>query len=288
MSDTLITPPQLAARLGKPDLVVIDCRFDLGRPDWGEQEYARARIPQARYAHLDRDLSGAVSATTGRHPLPAPDRLAERFGEWGIDAHTLVVAYDQGPGAFAARLWWLLRWLGHSRAAVLDGGLAAWQAQRLALEEGPPGASARRPVRFEGAPDEHRVAHTAEIERWVTEGALARGERVLVDARSAERFAGRDEPLDPVAGHVPGACNHPFTDNLSAGRFLPAAALRARFEPLLAGRPAETVICMCGSGVTACHNLLALEVAGLRGARLYVGSWSEWIRDPRRPVACEP
>ena len=288
MSDTLITAPQLAARLGKPGLVVVDCRFDLGRPDWGEQEYAHARIPQARYAHLDRDLSGAVSATTGRHPLPARDRLAELFGQWGIDARTLVVAYDQGPGAFAARLWWLLRWLGHWRIAVLDGGLAAWQAQRLALEEGPPSASVSRPTRLEVGLNEHMVAHTAEIERMVTEGVLARGERVLVDARSAERFAGRDKSLDPIAGHVPGACNYPFTDNLSAGRFLPAAALRARFEPLLAGRSAETVICMCGSGVTACHNLLALEVAGFSGARLYAGSWSEWIRAPRRPVVCEP
>ncbi len=285
MFDTLITPRQLAARLGEPALIVIDCRFDLGRPDWGEGEHLRARIPQARYAHLDRDLSGAVSASTGRHPLPSPEALTGRLSRWGIDDRSQVIAYDQGPGAHAARLWWLLRWMGHRQVAVLDGGLAAWQAQGLPMEEGPSSIPAPHLARFEGRPDERKVAHTAEIERAVEEGALARREWVLVDARAADRFAGCNETLDPVAGHVPGACNHPFTDNLDAGRFLPSAALRERFERLLAGRPAEAVICMCGSGVTACHNLLALEVTGLSGARLYAGSWSEWIRDPRRPVA---
>ncbi len=285
MFNTLITPRQLAARLGGPALVVIDCRFDLGRPDWGEREYLRARIPQARYAHLDRDLSGAITSCTGRHPLPSPQALAERLSHWGIDERSQVIAYDQGPGAYAARLWWLLRWMGHPQVAVLDGGLGAWQAQGLPMEEGASSVPAPRLARFEARPDEGQVAHTAEIERALAQGALARREWVLVDARAADRFAGRNETLDPVAGHVPGACNHPFADNLSEGRFLPAAALRERFERLLAGRPAEAVICMCGSGVTACHNLLALEVAGLSGARLYAGSWSEWIRDPQRPVA---
>ncbi len=285
MFETLITPRQLEARLAEPGLVIIDCRFDLARPRWGEEQYTRARIAHARYAHLDRDLSGAVSAATGRHPLPPCERLAGQFGQWGIDARSQVVAYDQGPGAYASRLWWLLRWLGHPHVAVLDGGLALWQAQGLPMEQGPPGAPAARRTRFEPRINEHMVAHTAQIERALSEGALLRRESVLVDARSADRFAGRNETLDPVAGHVPGACNHPFTDNLTAGRFLPAATLRGRFERLLLGRPAEAVICMCGSGVTACHNLLALEVAGLSGARLYAGSWSEWIRDPRRPVA---
>lgn len=285
MFDTLIAPRELAASLGEPGLVIIDCRFNLGSTGWGEQEYARERIPGARYAHLDHDLSGPVAAGTGRHPLPAPQTLAERLSHWGVDTRTQVIAYDQGPGAYAARLWWLLRWMGHAGVAVLDGGLAEWQAQQLPMDSGPPGAAAAPSARFEGHPEERRVARTAEIERAVDEGALARRDLVLVDARAADRFAGCNETLDPVAGHVPGACNHPFTDNLSGGRFLPAAVLRERFERLLAGRPAEALISMCGSGVTACHNLLALEAAGLRGARLYAGSWSEWIRDPRRPVA---
>ncbi len=285
MFDTLIAPSQLAAHLGEPDWVVIDCRFELERPRWGEEEYSRARIPRARYAHLDRNLSGAVSAATGRHPLPPPERLAEQFGRWGIGAHSQVVAYDQGPGAYASRLWWLLRWLNHRQVAVLDGGLAAWRAERLPMEQGPASAAGDPPTRFEGRPNEGMTAGTAEIEHAIDSGELSRGRCVLVDARAADRFAGRNETLDPVAGHVPGACNLPFADNLTEGRFLPAERLRERFARVLAGQPAEALVCMCGSGVTACHNLLALEAAGLRGARLYAGSWSEWIRDPRRPVA---
>ena len=286
MFDTLIAPSRLAAHLGEPDWVVIDCRFDLERPGWGEEEYSRARIPHARYAHLDRDLSGAVSASTGRHPLPPADRLAERCRIWGIDARSQVVAYDQGPGAYAARLWWLLRWLGHRQVAVLDGGLAAWRAEGLAMEQGPASTAGEPQAHFEGRPNEDMVAGTAEIEHAVSSGELSSGRWVLVDARAADRFAGRNETLDPVAGHVPGACNLPFADNLSEGRFLPAEKLRERFIRVLSGRAAEALICMCGSGVTACHNLLALEAAGLSGARLYAGSWSKWIRDPRRPVAC--
>ena len=285
MFDTLIAPRRLAAVLGEPGLVVVDCRFQLERPGWGEEEYARARIAHARYAHLDRDLSGAVSASTGRHPLPPADRLAAQLGRWGIDSRSQVVAYDQGPGAFAARLWWLLRWLGHRQVAVLDGGLAAWQAEGLPMEHGPASAAGERPARFEGQPDERMLARTAEIEHAVNSGELSRRRWVLVDARSAERFAGRNETLDPVAGHVPGACNLPFADNLSGGRFLAAERLRERFARVLSGRPVEALICMCGSGVTACHELLALHAAGFSGARLYAGSWSEWIRDPRRPVA---
>lgn len=285
MSDTLIAPRRLAALLDEPGLVVIDCRFELRQPRWGEEEYAGARIPHARYAHLDRDLSGAVSASTGRHPLPPAERLADQLGRWGIDSHSQVVAYDQGPGAYAARLWWMLRWLGHRQVAVLDGGLAAWQAERLPMEQGPVSGGGGQSVHFEGHPDPRMVAGTAEIEHAVDSGELSRRWWVLVDARTADRFAGRNETLDPVAGHVPGACNLPFADNLSGGRFLAADRLRERFTPVLSGRPAEALISMCGSGVTACHNLLAMEVAGLSGARLYAGSWSEWIRDPRRPVA---
>lgn len=284
MFDTLIAPRQLAALLGDPHLTVIDCRFELARPAWGEQEYVRARIPHARYAHLDRDLSGALSATTGRHPLPPAHRLAVQLGRWGIDARSQVVAYDQGPGAFAARLWWLLRWLGHRRVAVLDGGLAAWRADRLPLERQSAGSWSEQVTRFAGRPDEAMVAATAEIEQLISSGGLAR-RWVLADARAPERFAGRKETLDAVAGHVPGARNVPFAGNLREGRFLAPDELRERFTRVLSGQPAESLISMCGSGVTACHNLLALEAAGMSGGRLYAGSWSEWIRDPARPIA---
>lgn len=282
MLDNLISTHELARRLGEPTLVVIDCRFDLARPEWGEATYAAARIPQARYAHLDRDLSGPLSSASGRHPLPEPAALAQCFGGWGIDADTQVVAYDQGPGAFAARLWWLLRWLGHRRVAVLDGGWAAWQAEGLPLESGAPAAASAR--HFTGRPDPRLLADAPELERAVASGALERGERLLIDARGADRFAGRNETLDPVAGHIPGAVNQPFTENLQQGHFLAANALRTRYLQILGGRTASEAVCMCGSGVTACHTLLALEIAGLGGARLYAGSWSEWIRDPARPV----
>jgi len=291
---TLITPRQLAARLEDRDLAVIDCRFDLARPQWGGEAYASARIPHALYAHLDHDLSGKTSASTGRHPLPPVDEIAARLGKWGVDAQVQVVAYDQGSGAYAARLWWLLRWLGHARVAVLDGGLAAWQAERLPLDTTPrldsaPPTQPDRPARrFEPQPDADMVVSTTELEELVASRQIACADLVLVDARGSDRFAGRNETIDPVAGHIPGARNHPFTDNLdTAGRFLARGALRERFANTLAGVPPDAAICMCGSGVTACHNLLAMEVAGLQGARLYAGSWSEWIRDPKRPVAAE-
>ena len=282
---TLITPRQLAARIGERDLAVIDCRFDLARPQWGREAYATARIPHAQYAHLDHDLSGKISPSSGRHPLPAPDDFAARLGHWGIDHQVQVIAYDQGPGAYAARLWWLLRWLGHTRVAVLDGGLAAWQEEKLPLDTAPPSAE-RRARRFEPRPEPEMVVSTAEIEEIIGSGQLTGADLVLVDARSADRFAGRNETIDPVAGHIPGARNHPFTDNVdTAGRFLDRGTLRERFAKTLEGVPPDAAICMCGSGVTACHNLLAMEVAGLKGARLYAGSWSEWIRDPNHPIA---
>ena len=287
MSSPLLTARQLAGRLSDPDLAVIDCRFDLLRPEWGAQSYAAARIPGARYAHLDRDLSGPLTATTGRHPLPDPTALSVRLGRLGIGARSLVVAYDQGPGAYAARLWWLLRWLGHPRVLVLDGGLAAWQEEQLPLEQGPPAAQAAAPEpALEPRADRSLLISTEELAQALAQGLITRGEWVLVDARGADRFAGHNETLDTVAGHVPGARNHPFTQNLAAGgRFLDRGTLRERFASILAGAPPDAVVAMCGSGVTACHNLLAMAVAGLEGARLYAGSWSEWIRDPARPVA---
>ena len=286
MPTMLIEPQDLASHLADPQWAIIDCRFDLARPDWGAQAWAAGHIPGALYAHLDRDLSGPRTPLSGRHPLPSPAVLAATFGRFGIDATVQVVAYDQGAGAFAARLWWLLRWLGHSQVAVLNGGLAAWEQAGLPVSAHP---ATRAPRRFTGSADEAMLASGEEVAAAVSAGALDSGAVLLVDARSADRFAGDNESIDPVAGHVPGARNHPFTGNHDAGgRLLPTSQLRGAWQQTLRGHPPQQVIAMCGSGVTACHNLLALEVAGLPGARLYAGSWSEWIRDPSHAVARGP
>jgi thiosulfate/3-mercaptopyruvate sulfurtransferase len=277
---TLIDAGSLQSLLGAPSLVVLDCRFDLAAPEAGRHAYLRAHIPTAHYVDLNRDLSSPVAPATGRHPLPDPERLAALFGSLGIGSDTQVVAYDESNGSLAARAWWLLRWLGHNGAAILDGGFRAWQEAGSAVESGEPG-TAPRATQFVARPDWAAVISTAELVR-----ALEDRRRLLVDARAPERFAGKIEPIDPVAGHVPGAVNHPFMANLGAdGRFLPQAELERRWRERLAGIASTDVIAMCGSGVTACHDLLAMELAGLPGAKLYAGSWSEWIRDPRRPVA---
>jgi len=286
MSSTLIEPSELAAHLDDPHWAIVDCRFELARPEWGARAFSEGHIPGALYAHLDSDLAGPRTALSGRHPLPEVDSLAAQLGAWGIDAQVQVVAYDQGSGAYAARLWWLLRWLGHGRVAVLDGGLSGWQRAGLPLSSAVTSRAARR---FIPHPDARLLASGAEIAAAVAGGALRRGEALLVDARAAERFAGESEGIDPVAGHIPGARNHPFSGNLdAAGRLLPPAELARAWQATLRGAAPERVIAMCGSGVTACHNLLALEVAGLTGARLYAGSWSEWIRDPAHAVARGP
>jgi thiosulfate/3-mercaptopyruvate sulfurtransferase len=283
MSTTLLEPAELAAHLDDPDWAIIDCRFELADPEWGARAYAAGHIPHALYAHLDRDLSGERTPHTGRHPLPEPAVLAATCGRLGIDARVQVLAYDQGSGAYAARLWWLLRWLGHRQVAVLNGGLPAWQRAGLPLST----ASEQRAARqFVPTADDGMLVSGAEVAGAVDSGAFARGAAVLVDARSAGRFAGENETLDAVAGHIPAARNHPFAANQDAsGRFLPAAELRRAWQDTLGGVPAQRVIAMCGSGVTACHNLLALEIAGFSGARLYAGSWSEWITDPAHAIA---
>ena len=278
---TLIDADSLRRLLGQPQLAVIDCRFDLMNPAGGLEAYVKGHIPGARYADLNRDLSSPVTAHTGRHPLPAPDVFAARLGELGVGDDTQVVAYDDANSSMAARLWWMLRWLGHEAVAVLDGGFKAWVAAGGAVESGEAATRTARTARFTPRVDPRAVLSTADLER-----TLQAGTHLLVDARAAERFAGSVEPIDPVAGHVPGAVNHPFTANLGAdGRFLPAAELERRWRERLAGKNAGQLIAMCGSGVTACHHLLSLEAAGIPGGRLYAGSWSEWIRDPRRPVA---
>jgi thiosulfate/3-mercaptopyruvate sulfurtransferase len=275
---TLIGADSLQELLGVPQLAILDCRFDLMNPESGRQAYLAAHIPGARHADLNRDLSAPIGLHTGRHPLPHPAEFASRLGELGIGNDTQVVVYDEANASFAARLWWMLRWVGHGAVAVLDGGFKAWTARGGALQ---PGEVEVQGKHFTPRIDASSVVSAAELEKVLLNPAA-----VLVDARAQERYAGTVEPLDPVAGHIPGAVNHPFSANLSAdNRFLPAAELKRRWQELLAGREPGNLVAMCGSGVTACHNLLSLEVAGLTGAKLYAGSWSEWIRDPRRPIA---
>jgi thiosulfate/3-mercaptopyruvate sulfurtransferase len=277
--DTLIDVEALRALLAQ--VVLLDCRFDLADPGAGRRAWLNGHITGARHADLNRDLSGPVTPDSGRHPLPSPDALAAFFAASGVGEHTQVVAYDAGNGSFAARAWWLLKWLGHSGVAVLDGGFAAWVDAGGAVESVEPARPLASAAHGFARPAAHSVATAADVQ-----AALADAGRLLVDARAPERFAGTIEPLDPVAGHIPGAVNHPFGTNLGPdGRFLPAAELRRRWLERLSGQKPENLIAMCGSGVTACHNLLALAVAGLPGGRLYAGSWSEWIRDPARPVA---
>lgn len=283
MYTTIIEPSELATHAGDENWAILDCRFDLASPEWGTGAYADGHVPNALYAHLDRDLSSPVTSSSGRHPLPAMETFAATLGMWGIEEDVQVIAYDQNNGAYASRLWWLLRWAGHVRVAVLNGGFAAWQRAGLPLSKQP---GVRQSRRFLPHPAPGGVVSTADLEKLLAADELATGAHTLIDARSADRFGGRNETIDPVAGHVPGAINHPFAQNLDAqGRFLPAVALRSRWLQILRGQPASRAISMCGSGVTACHNLLALEIAGLGGAQLYAGSWSEWIRDGGRSVA---
>jgi len=278
----LISVDELSQVLGDAQLRIVDCRFELTKPAAGEAAWRSERITGARYAHLEHDLSDMREcAQHGRHPLPDPTQFNAVLARLGITPATRVIAYDQDQGAYAARLWWLLRASGHPHVQVLDGGFAAWKAKGQATDNG-------EPALFPPAPS---VART-QIDRdaWLSADevaqALASSSIKLIDARGAPRFRGEVEPMDRVAGHVPAAINRPFTENLGAdGRFHPPAVLREAFLRLLVGRSAGSVVHMCGSGVTACHNLLAMEVAGLTGSRLYSDSWSGWITDPSRPIA---
>ncbi len=280
---TLIDAPSLEAGLNVCTAgiqrVVLDCRFNLMQPEAGLALYRQGHIPGALYAHLEKDLSSAITSSSGRHPLPDPQQLARRLGEWGIGVDTQVVVYDDMGGAMAARAWWLLRWLGHERVAVLDGGFPAWVATEGAVSDQPV-----TPV--PGDPYPYQLHSDVLVSAETVLANLQTRAFTLLDARNAERFRGEQEPIDPVAGHVPGALSRPLSDSLTAsGTFKTAAQLRAEWSALLGDRSPEMLVAMCGSGVTACHLLLALEIAGLPGARLYAGSWSEWIRDPARPVA---
>lgn len=279
----LIRPDELAPRLGEPGLVILDCRFALDDPSYGQRSHAEGHIPDAHFADLERDLSAPVQpGITGRHPLPEPDRLVAALRRWGVDNASTIVLYDDGPGAFAARAWWLLAWLGKRDGVyLLDGGLKAWREAGLPLDAEQP---TERTGSFTGTPDSSLVLDARQLQARLDSHALT-----LLDARALPRFKGEVEPIDPVAGHIPGAQCAAFTDNLDAdGRFLPAQALRQRFQAFLADRPADSLVAYCGSGVTACHNLFALSLAGYPLAPLYAGSWSEWITDPSRPVATGP
>jgi thiosulfate/3-mercaptopyruvate sulfurtransferase len=274
---TLISVADLAKNLENPSFVIFDCRHELANPAFGLAAYAESHVPGARFANVDKDLSATPNGSNGRHPLPDPDVFMAWLGRMGVSRDSQVVAYDQAGGAYGARLWWMLRWVGHARVAVLDGGWQAWTGAGQPVTREVPRA---RPATFAGTPDESRV-DTAYVARHLNSPDM-----LLIDARANDRYRGQNETIDPVAGHIPGALNRPFKDNLEAsGRFKSSAELRAAFEPLLDGLPAERVVHQCGSGITACHNLLAMEIAGLGGSRLYAGSWSEWIADPGRPIA---
>ena len=279
----LITVDALRARLGDPSLRLVDARFDLADPDAGRRAFVAARLPGARYAHLDDDLSDhARAALEGRHPLPHPDRFAAALARWRITPATPVVVYDSGSSAMAAaRAWWLLRWMGHAEVRVLDGGFAAWAAAGASLDGSAPDAMPGGETRRSAQADGWRAgrAPTADADAVAARAASV----VLVDARTRERFRGDVEPLDPRAGHIPGALNRPFTDNLEAGRFKPAAMLRDEWRALL--RDGTTAMLSCGSGVTACHHALALLHAGWPMPVLFAASWSGWSRDPSRPIA---
>ncbi|MBT8100119.1 MAG: sulfurtransferase [Gammaproteobacteria bacterium] len=276
---TVVQAGQLAAQLDRPEIRILDCRFDLSNSAAGRQAYLAGHLPKARYVDLDHDLAAPISADSGRHPLPPRKVLAEVYGGLGIDADTHVVVYDDQGGAIAARAWWLLRYAGHRHVAILDGGIGEWVRQQKPLEAGDVQGETRL---FELRPP---LTNTIEIDelRSRLQGDL---KNRLVDARDKLRFRGELEPIDPVAGHVPGAVNLPFADCLDAsGRFRSSAALRQMWQQVLAGDTSSPVAVMCGSGVTACHLVATARMAGLREPSVYVGSWSEWIRDPARPVA---
>jgi thiosulfate/3-mercaptopyruvate sulfurtransferase len=272
---TLITTDTLAAHLDR--CAVIDCRYDLKDETWGHARYLESHVPGAVYASLSHDMSAAPDGTNGRHPLPSPEAMASTFSRLGIGPRVQVVAYDQDDGRYASRLWWMLRYMGHEAAAVLDGGFARWASEGRPVRSG---EEVRPRASFAGQPRAGARLHVDDVERLLGDRTI-----VLVDARAPERFEGTNETLDPAAGHIPGAVNHFYQSNLGAGgTMLPPEQLRERLRTVIGDRRPDQVVMYCGSGVTACHNLLAMEHAGLPGARLYPGSWSEWSSDPARPT----
>lgn len=284
MFNTLISTTALKKQIAEAaaNLVVVDCRFSLVDTEAGRVAYCKAHIPNAYYVHLDADLSGRiVKGETGRHPLPTVVAASRLFAKLGITADSQVVTYDDGHGGVAARLWWMLNWLGHKKVAVLDGGWAKWQQENLPVSAKIPAFQMRAFIANEN-PD--LIASVEKVENIATTSVI-QTETLLVDSREAGRYEGKIEPIDPVAGHIPNAKNIPFLENMAEGVFLTPEALKARFEALLEGQPVAETIFYCGSGVTACHNILALRHANMGMAKLYVGSWSDWITNKNRPIA---
>jgi thiosulfate/3-mercaptopyruvate sulfurtransferase len=274
---TLIDTASLSSHTSDPAWRTIDCRFKLDDEGWGLKEYRNAHIPGAAYAHLGTDLSGPTTGRNGRHPLPDPSTLARTLGRLGVTRGVQVVAYDQDSGMYASRLWWLLRWMGHEDVAVLDGGFAKWLAEARPTSAGDDQA---RPREFGGSPRMDMIADVNEVA-----GLVGRPNSLLLDARAPERYRGDIEPIDRVPGHIPGSVNYHFMRNVDErGTFRNMDALRHDLQQALGQTPVDRVVCYCGSGVTACQNLVALEHVGLHGARLYPGSWSEWSSDPSRPI----
>jgi thiosulfate/3-mercaptopyruvate sulfurtransferase len=275
---TLISTTELAQQLADPDWTIFDCRFSLADPERGRRDYTQAHIPGAIYAHLNEDLSGLiVPGVTGRHPLPTIDVVAARFSKWGIDHRVQVVIYDDSGGSIAARLWWMLRWLGHEVVAVLDGDWRKWTHEGRAVSN----VAESRPARsFVPHPRSDLLMTVAEVESKMSDAKYK-----LFDSRTADRYRGENETIDPIGGHIPGAISAPYPDNLDPdGPFRSDEELRARFSALLGDTPAERTAFYCGSGVTAAQNILTLKHVGLGDAKLYAGSWSEWITDPQRPI----
>jgi thiosulfate/3-mercaptopyruvate sulfurtransferase len=278
MFATIVSTADLARHLDDPDWVVLDCQHDLINHAFGREAYAREHLPGAQFVSMEHDMAGTKTGKNGRHPLPTPEALAEVFSRLGVTAGRQVVAYDSSQNNYAGRVWWTLRWLGHQAAAVLDGGLGKWKAEGRALTAAVP---APRPARFTGTPDNSRQVDVAAIVAH-----LGRPGLTVIDARAPERYSGAQESIDPVGGHIPGALLRFWKENMTAeGTYKDAATLRAEFTTLLGDTPPDQVVHQCGSGVSACNNLIAMELAGFAGARLYIGSWSEWCAEPVRPVA---
>ena len=278
MSALLISTQELADRISNTYTVICDCRHDLLDLEKGRRAYAEGHIPGAHFLHLDEHLSGGKTGINGRHPLPDIDAFSKKMASIGVDSNKQVIAYDDAGGPYAARLWWLLRWLGHDNVAILDGGINKWLAEGRAIERASPKAI---PETFLATQKNNMTADANFIMANLTLPAS-----IVVDARAPERYRGETEPIDPVAGHIPGALNRLFKNNLNAdGTFKTAATLKREFAELIGAKSPDQVINQCGSGVTACHNLFAMEIAGLSGSKLYPGSWSEWCADPSRPVA---
>lgn len=276
--NTLVSTDTLHQQLNNSNWVIVDCRFSLADTEAGAKAYRHGHIPNARYVHLDKDLSSAITDFTGRHPLPNFSLLAKKLGDWGITNTSQVVAYDDAGGAFAGRFWWLLRCMGHDKVAVLDGGIKQWQKQGLPITTTLPTV---KPCKFRPYLNEAAWLNALQVQNNLAQKSIC-----LIDARTSERYRGKQEPIDPVAGHIPGALNRAFQLNLNSnGLFLSAEQLREQFKQLIGTTAPDRVVHYCGSGVTACHNLLAMEHAGLTGSKLYAGSWSEWIRNKNRAVA---